>query len=86
MALAFAVLGLLGNWSLVALAVGTNLLVYGCSCCQTANQIRVLQLGETVRARLNTLYVPCMYSSSSAAVRSVRWPASGFSTSPAGAE
>lgn len=53
---AFLVMGVGGD-SLTALVIGTNLLVYGTSSSQVANQVRVFRLGEQVRARLNTLFM-----------------------------
>ncbi|MET8604093.1 MFS transporter [Streptomyces rubiginosohelvolus] len=53
---AFLVLGVGGD-SLTALVIGTNLLVYGTSSSQVANQVRVFRLDEQVRARLNTLFM-----------------------------
>ena len=60
--LALAVFGTLGTTSVVALVLGTNLLVYGTSCAQIANQARIFQLDEAVRARLNTLYMLFAFS------------------------
>jgi predicted MFS family arabinose efflux permease len=60
--LALAVFGTLGTTSVVALVLGTNLLDYGTSCAQIANQARIFQLDEEVRARLNTLYMLFAFS------------------------
>ncbi|WP_260474689.1 MFS transporter [Streptomyces sp. WAC 05379] len=60
--LALAVFATLGTTSVVALVVGANLLVYGTSCAQIANQARIFRLDEAVRARLNTLYMLFAFS------------------------
>jgi predicted MFS family arabinose efflux permease len=64
--LALAMFATLGTTSLVALVLGTNLLVYGTSCAQIANQARIFRLDETVRARLNTLYMLFAFSGGAA--------------------
>jgi predicted MFS family arabinose efflux permease len=55
-ALALALFLVAGD-SLVALVVGCNLLGYGTTSGQIANQVRVFTAGPEVRARLNTLYM-----------------------------
>ncbi|MEV4971865.1 MFS transporter [Streptomyces scopuliridis] len=54
---AFLILGVYGGDSMTALVIGSNLLVYGGSCWQVANQVRVFRLDERIRARLNTLFM-----------------------------
>lgn len=54
---AFLLLGTLGGTSMAALVIGSNLLVYGGSCWQIANQVRIFRLDERIRARLNTLFM-----------------------------
>ncbi|WP_251021013.1 MFS transporter [Streptomyces sp. ISL-98] len=54
---AFLLLGTLGGGSMAALVIGSNLLVYGGSCWQIANQVRIFRLDERIRARLNTLFM-----------------------------
>lgn len=56
-AVAFLVMGVLGDDSLAVLILGTNLLVYGGSCSQVANQVRIFRLPGEIRARLNTLFM-----------------------------
>lgn len=48
---------LIAGDSLVALLVGCNLLGYGTTSGQIANQVRIFTVGSEVRARLNTLYM-----------------------------
>ncbi|WP_308011760.1 MFS transporter [Actinacidiphila acidipaludis] len=55
-ALALAMFLIAGD-SLVALLIGCNLLGYGTTSGQIANQVRIFTAGPEVRARLNTLYM-----------------------------
>ncbi|MFJ8591185.1 MFS transporter [Streptomyces sp. NPDC093598] len=54
---AFLLMGTAGSTSMAALVIGSNLLVYGGSCWQIANQVRIFRLDESVRARLNTVFM-----------------------------
>ncbi|MGW3360524.1 MFS transporter [Streptomyces bungoensis] len=54
---AFLLMGTMGGTSMAALVIGSNLLVYGGSCWQIANQVRIFRLDERIRARLNTLFM-----------------------------
>ncbi|MFK0050146.1 MFS transporter [Streptomyces sp. NPDC090741] len=63
---AFLVLGLFGDRSMAALVVGSNLLVYGGSCWQIANQVRIFRLDEGIRARLNTLFMLASFTGGAA--------------------
>ncbi|QGV80456.1 MFS transporter [Streptomyces ficellus] len=54
---AFLLMGTVGTTSMAALVIGCNLLVYGGSCWQIANQVRIFRLDERIRARLNTLFM-----------------------------
>ncbi|PWI20907.1 MFS transporter [Streptomyces sp. Act143] len=54
--LAFALFGL-AEQSLIALAVGCNLLGYGTTSGQIANQARIFAARPAIRARLNTVYM-----------------------------
>jgi predicted MFS family arabinose efflux permease len=60
-ALALALFLVAGD-SLVALLVGCNLLGYGTTSGQIANQVRVFTAGPEVRARLNTLYMVSVFA------------------------
>ncbi|MFJ7269919.1 MFS transporter [Streptomyces sp. NPDC099050] len=62
---AFLLLGTLGDRSLIALVVGCNLLVYGGSCWQIANQVRVFRLAAGIRARLNTVFMLASFAGGS---------------------
>ncbi|MFE0439851.1 MFS transporter [Streptomyces nigra] len=55
-ALAFVLFGVAGR-SLIALAVGCNLLGYATTSGQVANQARIFAAGPAIRARLNTVYI-----------------------------
>ena len=55
--LAFAVAGVLGTASLLALVVAVNLLDFGLQSGQIANQTRIFTLGAGIRARVNTVYM-----------------------------
>ncbi|MFE2814612.1 MFS transporter [Streptomyces nigra] len=55
-ALAFVLFGVAGR-SLIALAVGCNLLGYATTSGQIANQARIFAAGPALRARLNTVYI-----------------------------
>ncbi|MET7438881.1 MFS transporter [Streptomyces sp. NPDC004082] len=59
--LAFALFGLAGQ-SLIALAIGCNLLGYGTTSGQIANQARVFAAQPAIRARLNTVYIFAVFA------------------------
>jgi predicted MFS family arabinose efflux permease len=59
--LAFALFGLAGQ-SLIALAVGCNLLGYGTTSGQIANQARIFAAQPAIRARLNTVYMFAVFA------------------------
>ncbi|MFJ4186387.1 MFS transporter [Kitasatospora sp. NPDC089509] len=63
---AFLLFGLYGDRSLTALVVGSNLLVYGSSSSQIANQVRIFRLEEAIRARLNTLFMLASFAGGAA--------------------
>jgi predicted MFS family arabinose efflux permease len=62
MSLAFAIFGLLGDSSLVAIAIGVNFLGFGSGSTQIANQTRIFRLPAEIRARLNTVYMVSAFS------------------------
>jgi predicted MFS family arabinose efflux permease len=55
--LAFVCAGILGATSLWGLVVAVNLLDFGLQSGQIANQTRIFHLGDTIRARVNTVYM-----------------------------
>lgn len=59
--LAFALFGFAGQ-SLIALAIGCNLLGYGTTSGQIANQARVFAAQPAIRARLNTVYIFAVFA------------------------
>ncbi|MEU4098255.1 MFS transporter [Streptomyces sp. NPDC026673] len=59
--LAFALFGVAGQ-SLAALAVGCNLLGYGVTSGQIANQARIFTARPEIRARLNTVYMFAVFA------------------------
>ncbi|MET8030384.1 MFS transporter [Streptomyces avermitilis] len=59
--LAFALFGFAGQ-SLIALAVGCNLLGYGTTSGQIANQARIFAARPAIRARLNTVYIFAVFA------------------------
>jgi predicted MFS family arabinose efflux permease len=79
-ALALALFLIAGD-SLVALVVGCNLLGYGTTSGQIANQVRVFTAGPDVRARLNTLYMFSVFAGGAAgtAVAGVLFTSYGWS-------
>ncbi len=56
-AIGFALFATAGNWSVLALIVGVNLLDFGNQAGQIANQARIFRLDPAARARLNTVYM-----------------------------
>lgn len=56
-AAAFLLGGLAGAVSLLALVAAVNLLDFGLQSGQIANQTRIFQLGDDIRARVNSLYM-----------------------------
>ncbi|MDB4888914.1 MAG: major facilitator superfamily 1 [Gemmatimonadetes bacterium] len=56
-ALSFVIAGTWGATSVLGLAVAVNFLDFGVQSGQMANQRRIFGIGETIRARLNTLYM-----------------------------
>ena len=56
-AAAFAVAGILGGVSLIAMVVAVNLMDFGMQSSQVANQARIFALGTAIRGRLNTVYM-----------------------------
>ncbi|MFJ5219442.1 MFS transporter [Streptomyces sp. NPDC088354] len=77
--LAFALFGLAGQ-SLVALAVGCNLLGYGTTSGQIANQARIFTARPELRARMNTVYMFAVFAggAAGAAVAGVLFSAFGW--------
>ncbi|MGW7044583.1 MFS transporter [Streptomyces avermitilis] len=77
--LAFALFGFAGQ-SLVALAVGCNLLGYGTTSGQIANQARIFAARPAIRARLNTVYIFAVFAGGAAgsAVAGVLFAAYGW--------
>ncbi|WP_329454486.1 hypothetical protein [Streptomyces sp. NBC_01497] len=63
--LAFTVFALAGQ-SLIALVIGCNLLGYGTTSGQIANQARILAVRPEIRARLNTVYIFCVFAGGAA--------------------
>lgn len=84
-ALALA-LFLVAGGSLAALLVGCNLLGYGTTSGQIANQVRVFTAGPEVRARLNTLYMFSVFAggATGTAVAGALFAAYGWSGAMAG--
>ncbi|MEU8950608.1 MFS transporter [Streptomyces sp. NPDC048489] len=77
--LAFALFGLAGQ-SLVALAVGCNLLGYGTTSGQIANQARIFATGSANKASLNTVYIFSVFAGGAvgSAVASSMYTAHGW--------
>ncbi|MEW2160619.1 MFS transporter [Streptomyces sp. NPDC007189] len=77
--LAFALFGL-ADQSLIALAVGCNLLGYGTTSGQIANQARIFAAQPAIRARLNTVYMFAVFAGGAAgsAVAGVLFSAFGW--------
>jgi predicted MFS family arabinose efflux permease len=59
--LAFALFGFAGQ-SLVALAIGCNLLGYGTTSGQIANQARIFAASSAIKASLNTVYIFAVFA------------------------
>lgn len=83
--LAFALFGCAGQ-SLVALAVGCNLLGYGTTSGQIANQARIFAAQPAIRARLNTVYIFAVFAGGAvgSGVAGVMYSAFGWSGVVAG--
>lgn len=77
--LAFALFGFAGQ-SLIALAVGCNLLGYGTTSGQIANQARIFAMRPEIRASLNTVYIFSVFAGGAAgsAVAGVLFSAFGW--------
>jgi len=77
--LAFALFGFAGQ-SLIALAVGCNLLGYGTTSGQIANQARIFAAQPAIRARLNTVYIFAVFAGGAvgSAVAGVMFSAFGW--------
>ncbi|MFB6782627.1 MFS transporter [Streptomyces sp. NPDC056352] len=77
--LAFALFGFAGQ-SLIALAVGCNLLGYGTTSGQIANQTRIFAAQPAIRARLNTVYIFAVFAGGAvgSAVAAVMFSAFGW--------
>ncbi|QIY65936.1 MFS transporter [Streptomyces sp. RPA4-2] len=77
--LAFALFGFAGQ-SLIALAVGCNLLGYGTTSGQIANQARIFGAQPAIRARLNTVYIFAVFAGGAlgSAVAGVMFSAFGW--------
>jgi predicted MFS family arabinose efflux permease len=77
--LAFALFAFAGR-SLTALAVGCNLLGYGTTSGQIANQARIFAAQPAIRARLNTVYIFSLFAGGAAgsAVAGVLFAAHGW--------
>ncbi|MFF3559461.1 MFS transporter [Streptomyces sp. NPDC002574] len=77
--LAFALFALAGQ-SLVALAVGCNLLGYGATSGQIANQARIFTARPEIRARMNTVYMFAVFAGGAAgsAIAGVLYSAYGW--------
>ncbi|MEU7336347.1 MFS transporter [Streptomyces sp. NPDC007074] len=77
--LAFALFGAAGQ-SLIALAVGCNLLGYGTTSGQIANQARIFAAPPEIRARLNTVYIFAVFAGGAvgSAVAGVMFSAFGW--------
>jgi len=61
-ALCFAVAATFGTRSIAALIVAVNLLDFGQQSGQVANQTRIFGIGDTIRGRLNTIYMVTTFS------------------------
>ncbi len=79
--LAFAVAGLPGATAIWALVVAVNLLDFGLQSGQIANQTRIFTLGDTIRARLNTVYMVGVFSGGAfgSLAGSIAWDMAGWS-------
>ncbi|MFD4612231.1 MFS transporter [Streptomyces sp. NPDC058440] len=77
--LAFALFGFAGQ-SLIVLAVGCNLLGYGTTSSQIANQTRIFAAQPAIRARLNTVYIFAVFAGGAvgSAVAGVMFSAFGW--------
>ncbi|MFE5097800.1 MFS transporter [Streptomyces sp. NPDC056638] len=77
--LAFALFGF-ADQSLIALAVGCNLLGYGTTSGQIANQTRIFASQPAIRARLNTVYIFAVFAGGAvgSAVAAVMFSAFGW--------
>jgi predicted MFS family arabinose efflux permease len=58
----FAIAATLGTGSVAALIVAVNLLDFGQQSGQVANQTRIFGIGETIRGRLNTIYMATTFA------------------------
>lgn len=79
-AVAFALGGWVGTFSLLALAVAVNLLDFGLQSGQIANQTRIFALGNDIRARVNTLYMVATFGGGAAGsfAGTVAWSLGGW--------
>ncbi|CAM5655257.1 MULTISPECIES: MFS transporter [Streptomyces] len=79
-ALAFVLFAVAGR-SLVLLAIGCNLLGFGTTSSQIANQARVFAAQPAIRARLNTVYIFSVFAGGAAgsAVAAASFSAAGWS-------
>lgn len=79
--LAFAAAGIPGAASIWALVVAVNLLDFGVQSGQIANQTRIFTLGDTIRARLNTVYMVSVFGGGAfgSLAGTLAWDAAGWS-------
>jgi predicted MFS family arabinose efflux permease len=61
-AMSFAIAGTWGATSIIGLVVAVNLLDFGLQSGQVANQTRIFGIDETIRGRLNTVYMVATFS------------------------
>ena len=79
-ALGFALFTTAGNYSVLALVVGVNLLDFGNQAGQIANQARIFKLDPASRARLNTVYMVLTFAGGAAGtlIGTMVWHGAGW--------
>lgn len=79
-ALGFALFTTAGNYSVIALVIGVNLLDFGNQAGQIANQARIFKLDPAARARLNTVYMVLTFAGGAAGtlIGTMAWRGAGW--------
>jgi predicted MFS family arabinose efflux permease len=80
-ALSFAIAGTWGAASIIGLVVAVNLLDFGLQSGQVANQTRIFGIDDTIRGRLNTVYMVATFSGGAigALAGGLTWTIGGWS-------
>ncbi len=80
MAAAFLIAGMVGTTSIVGLVFAVNLLDFGQQTGQIASQTRIFGSGESLRARLNTIYMVTTFAGGGlgALAGGLAWSAAGW--------